>query len=129
MHPFRRMPEILSKHPELVIEVLERQGAACGDGVAPKILTSCPPEKFCSLAGGELCVFGPGELAAMTQLEQDEVCAGAAARTAQPPDDREPTRDAQVSALVVIAAVLAGVALSAMRHRQLHRLPRHRAHA
>jgi hypothetical protein len=49
------MPEILTKHPEMVLQVLNSQGAQCGTGAAPKILTRCPPEKFCKLSGGELC--------------------------------------------------------------------------
>lgn len=68
------MPEILTKHPEIVLQVLKSQGAQCGTGAAPKILTRCPPEKFCKLSGGELCVFGPEELSKMTQLVPAEVC-------------------------------------------------------
>jgi hypothetical protein len=71
------MPEILTKHPEIVKAVLTRQGAQCGTQQQPKILKDCPADQFCSLAGGELCVFGPNDLGKMKQLEAAEVCRSA----------------------------------------------------
>lgn len=68
------MPELLTAHPEVTLEVLKEQGARCGIGVRPTILKSCPPEKLCALHGGEVCVFGPTELGLMTQLTYDQVC-------------------------------------------------------
>ncbi|MDF2696677.1 MAG: sodC [Labilithrix sp.] len=68
------MPEVLSKHPDVALQVLKEQGAQCGVGVRPKILKACPQEKFCVLKGGELCVYGPTELGLMTQLTRNEVC-------------------------------------------------------
>lgn len=72
------MPEILTKHPDIALRVLESQGARCGDGIAPKILTHCPREKFCVLDGGELCVYGANELGQMTQLSSADLCREAA---------------------------------------------------
>jgi hypothetical protein len=74
MHPVMLMPELLTKHPEIVKKVLASEGAQCGTGARPQILTKCPPEKFCKLAGGELCIYGPGELTSMSQLAPGEVC-------------------------------------------------------
>ena len=62
------MPEVLTKYPEVVLQVLKSQGAQCGPANKPKILTRCPPERFCSLSGGELCVYGTSEISQMTQL-------------------------------------------------------------
>ena len=72
------MPEILTRHPDIVLKVLKSQGAECGTGAKQKILTKCPPEKFCALAGGELCIFGSSELGKMTQLAPTDVCKTAA---------------------------------------------------
>src|SRR5688500_17097990 len=68
------MPELLTKHPDTVIKVLKSEGAQCGTGAKPKILTKCPPDKFCTLAGGELCVYGSNELGQMTQLAPTDLC-------------------------------------------------------
>ncbi|MBN9161883.1 MAG: hypothetical protein BGO98_35150 [Myxococcales bacterium 68-20] len=68
------MPEVLTKHPDVVLEVLKAEGAQCGVGLRPKILKDCPQDKLCVLKGGELCVYGPTELGLMTQLTREEVC-------------------------------------------------------
>ncbi len=68
------MPELLTKHPDVVLEVLKAEGAHCGVGVRPKILKDCPEDKLCVFKGGELCVYGPTELGLMTQLTREEVC-------------------------------------------------------
>jgi hypothetical protein len=62
------MPEILTKYPEIVLEVLKSGGAKCGIGVKQQILTQCAPEHFCSLPGGEICVYGMKDIAQMTQI-------------------------------------------------------------
>lgn len=67
------MPELLTKHPTVVIDVLESTGARCGDGLPQKILTKCPREAFCALPGGELCVYGLDEVDAMTQIDTDDL--------------------------------------------------------
>jgi len=65
------MPEQLTKHPEVTLQVLRSAGARCGaDAVAaPAILAQCPPERFCRLPGGELCVYGLADAPRMTQLD------------------------------------------------------------
>ena len=69
------MPELLTKHPEVAIQVLEGGGARCGPGQPQKILTQCRPERFCTTSSGELCVFGLDELSSMTQITQAELAA------------------------------------------------------
>ncbi|MGE3547634.1 MAG: hypothetical protein AB7L28_27155, partial [Kofleriaceae bacterium] len=81
------MPEILTKHPEIVKKVLVSEGAQCGAGSTPKILTKCPKEKFCTLAGGEICIYGPSELGEMNQLDRSDVCRAAAIVPGRGPDD------------------------------------------
>lgn len=104
------MPEIISKHPEIVIKVLESQGAKCGDGIKPKILTKCAPEKFCKLDGGELCVFGQNEVAKTTQLDKSELCATRSSSTNAP--------DAiQVSSIALPLALLVGAIIWRRRAR------------
>jgi hypothetical protein len=68
------MPEVITKHPDVLREVLESAGARCGAGEPQKILVKCPEEKFCALPGGEICIYGPRELGRMTQLSREDVC-------------------------------------------------------
>lgn len=67
------MPEVISKYPEITIRVLEGAGARCGPEFQPRILTKCPPERFCSLPTGEICVYGVNEIPQMTQISQEEL--------------------------------------------------------
>ena len=69
------MPEIVSKYPEVVLKVLKRSGVECGTGKPQKILKACPAERFCSLPGGELCVYGTDEISEMTQIKMDDLVA------------------------------------------------------
>ena len=67
------MPEVISKYPDITIEVLKSGGAKCGEGVVQKILTKCPHERFCSLPNGEICVYGLDEIDKMTQVSVSEI--------------------------------------------------------
>ncbi|RXZ45694.1 hypothetical protein [Crenobacter cavernae] len=80
------MPELLTKHPELTLKVLKGAGAVCGEGAEQKILKQCPAERFCSLQSGEICVYGVGDIAKMTQLTVPELAAAVCtdARSALP---------------------------------------------
>lgn len=62
------MPEQLTKHPEVTLEVLRSAGARCGEGAPQAILTQCPANRFCKLPGGEMCVYGLDEAPRMTQI-------------------------------------------------------------
>jgi len=66
------MPEQLTKHPDVTLQVLRSAGARCGEGAKQEILTHCPAERFCKLPGGELCVFGLPEARNMTQITAAE---------------------------------------------------------
>lgn len=66
------MPEQLTKHPEVTLQVLRSAGAKCAEGAPQDILTSCPTERFCKLPGGEICVFGLGDASKMTQITAAE---------------------------------------------------------
>jgi len=63
------MPEIITKYPEIVLKILKETGAICGEGVQQQILKVCPPERFCSLPTGEICVYGVNEISKMTQIK------------------------------------------------------------
>jgi hypothetical protein len=67
------MPEQLSKHPEVTLQVLRGAGAHCGPGVEPKILTKCPPQRFCKFDSGEICVYGLDQIPQMTQISVAEL--------------------------------------------------------
>jgi hypothetical protein len=69
------MPEVLTKYPDVVIRVLQGGGARCGPGQEQKILKSCPPDRFCSTATGETCVYGLDEIGKMTQIQKGELAA------------------------------------------------------
>jgi hypothetical protein len=77
------MPEQLTKHPDVTLQVLRSGGAKCGAGEKQEILTQCPAERFCKLPGGELCVYGLPDAPRMTQLTAADWRALAAA-TVQP---------------------------------------------
>ncbi|SOZ08747.1 hypothetical protein [Cupriavidus taiwanensis] len=62
------MPEQLTKHPDVTLQVLRSAGARCGEGETQAILRSCPPARFCKLPGGEVCVYGLDGARAMTQF-------------------------------------------------------------
>lgn len=62
------MPEQLTKHPDVTLQVLRSAGAQCGTGAPQEILTACPAERFCKLPGGEICVYGLPEATRMTQI-------------------------------------------------------------
>ena len=66
------MPEQLTKHPEVTLQVLRSAGAQCAQGAAQDILTRCPADRFCKLPGGELCVFGLSDASRMTQVSAEE---------------------------------------------------------
>lgn len=66
------MPEQLTKHPEVTLQVLRSTGARCGEGAPQEILKACPAARFCKVPGGELCVYGLPEAAQMTQIGVEE---------------------------------------------------------
>lgn len=67
------MPEQISKYPDVTLKILKEAGAVCGEGAAQKILTACPPERFCSLPTGEICVYGLDEIPKLTQITKEEL--------------------------------------------------------
>jgi hypothetical protein len=69
------MPEQITKYPDVTLKVLESAGAQCGEGLPQKILTQCPRERFCSLPGGEMCIYGLEETPHMTQIATEELAA------------------------------------------------------
>lgn len=66
------MPEQLTKHPEVTLQVLRSAGAQCGEGAPQSILTQCPAQRFCKLPGGEVCVYGLSEASQMTQISASD---------------------------------------------------------
>lgn len=78
------MPEQLTKHPEVTLQVLRSAGAQCGSGAKPEILTACPAAQLCKLPGGEICVYGLPQASQMTQISVAEWQALAGPSAAQP---------------------------------------------
>lgn len=70
------MPEILTKYPQVVLQILKEAGLKCGAGATQKILTQCPQDRFCSLPTGELCIYGLDEIDKMTQISIQELRVG-----------------------------------------------------
>lgn len=102
------MPEQLTKHPEVTLEVLRSAGAACGTGAQQDILKACPAERFCKLPGGEVCVYGLPQAAQMTQITAADWRAVLGAPAGNPPAPPE----VQMAWLLPAAvAVLAGLVL------------------
>jgi hypothetical protein len=107
------VPEQITKHPDVTLQVLAGAGGVCGRGAPQKILTRCPADRFCALPTGEICVFGIPDIPRMTQITRTElapvVCPGAHAA---------PGLAGLVPALdgtILTAAFLTGLALGRLR--------------
>lgn len=64
------MPEQLTKHPEVTMQVLRSAGATCAEGAPQTILVQYAAARFCKLPGGEVCIYGLGEAMQMNQITQ-----------------------------------------------------------
>jgi hypothetical protein len=85
------MPEQLTKHPEVTLQVLRSAGGKCAEGARQEILTRCPAERFCKLPGGEICVYGLADAGQMTQISAAEWKALLpSSGTTEPPRMQEP---------------------------------------
>ncbi len=117
------MPEQLTKHPEVTLQVLRSGGATCGASAPQEILTQCPAERFCKLPGGEVCVYGFADAARMTQPAAADW--QALAQAVLPPTNAAAPPSAVGNTLlyglpglligVALGAVLAGLRRSAAR--------------
>ena len=118
------MPEQLTKHPDVTLQVLRSAGAQCGANAPQDILTACPPERFCKLPGGEICVYGIADAPRMTQFTAGDWQALAVSVQASAPGVEASGAPASAAALSPVAALtsavgllLAGVALGWMLRR------------
>lgn len=103
------MPEQLTRHPDVTLQVLRSAGARCGDGAPQEILKQCPAPRFCKLPGGEMCIYGLEDAARMTQVSAAEWRSVLPAATPPP---------ALASALPgAIAGLVAGIVLTALAMR------------
>jgi hypothetical protein len=102
------MPEQLSKHPQVTLQVLQSAGAQCGVGAKQEILTACPPARFCKLPGGEVCVYGLPEAKQMTQVTAAD---WAALAPAPEPLPAPPAAEALMPWSGVFVALVVGVAV------------------
>lgn len=114
------MPEQLTKHPEVTLQVLRSAGAKCAEGAPQDILTTCPTERFCKLPGGEVCVFGLSDASKMTQITSAEWRALLPPALPESPSTSESFMgEALLSGgLGLLAGVAIGVAVSRLRRRQ-----------
>jgi hypothetical protein len=110
------MPEQLTKHPDVTLQVLRSAGAKCGEGAAQTILTQCPAPRFCRLPGGELCIYGLPEAPTMTQISPAE---WQAVLQAMSPRDESAAAGVGAELLVTAAVALAvGAGLGAILGRR-----------
>lgn len=112
------MPEILTEHPDVVLKVLASQGAKCGVGVPPKVLTSCPADRFCSLAGGELCVVGTDEVTQLAPDEPGPLATRAPAAGAIVPGDQHGLDSQLYTISIPLGIVVLVVGLAGLRRRR-----------
>jgi len=113
------MPEQLTKHPAVTLQVLRSSGAKCAEGEAQDILTQCPAERFCKLPGGEICVFGLSDASRMTQITAAEWKALVpAAPSAAPRSEDAFSGGALLSGGIgLLAGAAIGFAMSRLRQR------------
>ncbi|MCT9123101.1 hypothetical protein [Cupriavidus gilardii] len=119
------MPEQLTKHPDVTLQVLKSAGARCGTGETPQILKDCPAERFCQLPGGEICVFGLPDAARMTQITKADWQALTATMagvtpTAAPGSPTAPATAPPTAAswLWIVVALVVGLILGAVLARR-----------
>ncbi len=102
------MPEQLTKHPEVTLDVLKSAGAKCGVGAPQNILRQCPPERFCALPGGEVCVYGLADVGKMTQISATELAVALPPAPSGAPPPEVSWAEGLAVALVFIAGILIG---------------------
>ena len=114
------MPEQLTKHPEVTLQVLRSAGAKCAEGAPQDILTRCPAERFCKLPGGEICVFGLSDASKMTQITSAEWRSLLPSALPESPSTSQPfMSEALLSGgLGLLAGVAIGLAVSHLRRRR-----------
>ena len=105
------MPEQLTKHPEVTIQVLRSAGVKCGEGSVQEILTKCPADSFCKLPGGEICVYGLADASKMTQISTSELQALVPRPEAAPPPPS--ATPGAFFYFAVVCALLVGASLGA----------------
>lgn len=110
------MPEQLTKHPDVTLQVLRSAGAQCGEGAPQAILTQCPPARFCKLPGGEVCVYGLPDAPRMTQLSAADW--QAVQHALQPPGPPAQAGYGLQEAAVAGAALVAGIAIGVLAARR-----------
>jgi hypothetical protein len=117
------MPEQLTKHSEVTLEVLRSAGARCGEGAPQSILKQCPPQRFCKLPGGEVCIYGLPEAAQMTQISaSDWQAVRQALQAAHPARDAPSTEEALVAGGAgILVGVVLGVVLVRLKNRGARR--------
>jgi hypothetical protein len=118
------MPEQLTKHPDITLQVLRSAGATCGQGAPQEILTQCPVARFCKLPGGELCIYGVPEATRMTQVTAAEWRA-VLGRGEQPAHEAAAAMPAHTAdiALGSAAGLLAGLVIGALLVRRRRDAP------
>ena len=107
------MPEQLTKHPDVTLDVLKSAGAKCGAGAPQNILKQCPPERFCALPGGEVCVYGLPDVGKMTQISASELAAAL-----PPAPSAAPPEVSWAEGLAVVLVFLAGILIGALWRRR-----------
>lgn len=108
------MPEQLTKHPDVTLQVLRSAGARCGEGEAQQILTTCPAERFCKLPGGEICVYGLADASRMTQISPSDWQATFRSLQIEPAEPEPAQAPNEGSLLLGGGLLLAGAALGAV---------------
>lgn len=106
------MPELITKYPEVALQILKEAGGRCGEGAEQQILKKCPPAQFCALPTGELCVYGLDQISLMTQITPGELARAAAGKQGRPWQD---SVTLSVPLLILLgAAFLMGIIVSRM---------------
>lgn len=70
------MIELLTRQPQTLLQLLQGAGAQCGAPAPPDGPRTCPAQRHCTLAGGELCVLGLDAAAAPVAMASPAVALG-----------------------------------------------------
>jgi hypothetical protein len=118
------MPEQLTKHPDVTLQVLRSAGAQCGTQATQEILKACPAERFCKLPGGEICVYGLDDAARMTQIGASEWQMVLHSVSPAPPADPVSAAGSAINPGVALFSGLGLVVIGVAIGWMLRRLPR-----
>lgn len=103
------MSQQITQHLDATRHLLNGMGAQCGQGLPQKNLKDCTKERFCSFPGGEMCIYGAGQLPEIKLTDNQALAVVAASEGMQ--NVAAPKEITAAEGFAVAAVFIAGIAL------------------